>query len=99
VAQGPDDEVPARGSYPLPQVDHVLFVIREAVRIELLPYRRVLGFLLLVSVQHPFQGAAVAEFVGPGFGGDALDLRDADVVVVYGRGGHEAKMSEIVSIS
>lgn len=47
-------------------------MVREAVGVELLADDGVLGGLLLVLVQHPFQGAAVAQLVVPGFLGDAL---------------------------
>ena len=51
----------AHRHHPLEQAYHLLPVVREAVGIELLGDGGVAGFLLLVLVQHPFQGAAVAE--------------------------------------
>src|SRR5664279_6108418 len=48
------------------QVDHALLVVSEAVGVELRADRRVLGFLFLVLVEHPFDGVAIAEQVAPG---------------------------------
>ena len=43
----------------------MLFVISEAVGVELLPDRGVFGCFFLVLVEHPLEGAAVAELVLP----------------------------------
>jgi hypothetical protein len=42
------------------QIDDLLLIVREAVSIELLSDRRVLGFLLFVLVENPFKSRAVA---------------------------------------
>lgn len=43
------------------RLNHFLPVIGEAVGVELLGDGGILGFLFLVLVQHPFQGAAVEQ--------------------------------------
>ena len=61
----------ADGADPTQQVDHSFLVVGKAVVVELLPDGRVPGFPLLVLVQHPLQGGAVAQPVLPGLGGNA----------------------------
>ena len=53
------------------QVDDLFFVVGEAVGVEFFADGGVFGFFLFVLVQHPLDGAAVAEFVGPRLGRNA----------------------------
>ncbi len=53
------------------QVNYFLFVIGEAVGVELLADGWVFGFLFFVLVENPFERGAVAESVIPSFGRDA----------------------------
>ncbi len=53
------------------EVDDLLFVVPEAVGVELGGNGRVLRLLLLVLVENPFEAGAVAEAVGPGGNGNA----------------------------
>ena len=64
------DRLDAHRADALEQVNDVLFVVCEAVGVELLKDGCVLRFLLFVLVENPFERGAVAEFVIT-CGGDA----------------------------
>ena len=55
------------------EVNDLLLVIGEAVGVELLGDGGITDLVLFPLVEHPFEAAAVAEFVVPGGGGDAVE--------------------------
>lgn len=57
------------------EVDHRFLVVCEAVCVEQPRDGGVARGLLLVLIEHPVDGGAVAEAVGPGGGGNAGQLR------------------------
>ena len=81
------------------QVDHPLFVVGEAVGVELFGDGRVPGLAFLVLVQHPLQGGAVAEPVAPrrlGYAGQrGLAVQDDGSALLVGPQGCLACLSAL----
>jgi len=62
----------AYGADALQQVYYMIFVVGEAVGVELFGNRGIFGFLFLVLVENPFQCTSAAELVIPAFRWDAM---------------------------
>ena len=61
----------ADGADAQQQINDLLLVVGEAVGVEFFRHGRVADFVFLPLIQHPFERAAIAEFVVPGCGRDA----------------------------
>ena len=75
---GPDDlhGFHAHGANAGEEGDDGFLVVGETVGVELLGHGGVADLVFLPLVEHPFQTAAVAEFVIPSLGGDAAEGGD-----------------------